>query len=540
MMRLLQAWMAPGLWQLVRLRVNAALRSAIRRLRTPSGWAVLLLLLFPMVVAVVGRLDTTDVRFLDFETVDRTGPLLFAAGYVSLLVLSMGSERIGFTPAEADQLFAAPYTGSQLIRYKLTMLMVTWAVAGIVMGPIATIYTRHVLGGPLAAWLLFPALQLSSMIVALTFDRRSSPGARFLLFGVLLALGAVAVGAVSDQSLGVVAILETVVDHPVVQVVLFPFAAASTLVSSDDPGRLAGAAGALVAVNVGLVVVVLGLGDGAWLEQAASGAERQVALVRRYQSGGLSATGTVWRISVPRLPRLWGIGPVAWRRITELVRRPAASAGAIAGPVLIALCLGVVLDAVDEFDADTALALVLGSLLWSLWFLPSTLRLDFRSDLDRMDQLMSLPIAPAAVVVGQVFPLAGLFAVGSWLVAFGAALWHPDRWLSCAGVAALVPIASVFSLVTENLIFLVLPVRFETGEAALASVGRNLLAMMASITVNTTGAILAVVLAVVAYTLTDDGFVAFAAAALVLVVGSGVVTGLAAWRFRRFDLDQDV
>jgi len=536
---LLDGWLGPGLSRLLQLRVRAALRTARRRLRTPGGVVVLLFIgLFWVMAAAAHALDE-PLRPVRADVFEGIGPAVLAVTWAAMVTLRGGGEQIGFTPAEVDQLFAAPHRPEALMRYKIVLVVITWVVAGVVFGPLGSLYTRHPVSGLLVAWLLFPALQLSSMVFGLVLDLRSPPAARYLVGMLLLGLVVLSLGIVPDGTLGIVAALEAIVRHPVGQVVLLPFTAATTLFVSSHPGELLRAVAILLASNATLIGIVLALGQRAWLERAAEGAERRATLARQVRSGGIGATGSVWRLAVPRPPVLGGLGPIAWRRLVELVRRPMSLLG-FAWPLGAAIGLSVVLTTVGESDPDLIAYAALGSLLWSLFVIPSSLRHDFRSDLDRMDQLLALPVPAIAVVLGQILPMAGMLTLSGWAVIGGVAAWRPEIAQWCAVAAVGLPLAILQTIAIENLLFLLLPVRIETGEAALQSVGRNLFGTFASYAINATALVASGAVAAALVWLTDDLVVGVATGAAMVAGVTLVVLLLAAWRFRRFDPSRDV
>ncbi len=537
----LDGWLGPGLRKLLTLRVRGALRASRRRMATVGGVAVLVFLLPLWLGAFAVRItDGSPGGFLDTETLRRLGPAIFAVGWMALVTLRGGGETVGFTPAEADQLFSAPHREVELIRYKVLMMGLTWGVAGVFLGPLASIYTRHVLSGFLIAWLILPAVQLSAMILALLLDRPSRSGHAPLLAIVLLGLFGLATGWVPDDAAALLTQLEALVAHPVARSLLFPFVAVTSVFVGETTAELLQASLVLIATNAILVAAVLALGRGTWLEQAAEGAVRRAASVRRVQSGGLGAAGGTWHVWVPRLPRLWGVGPIAWRRIVELVRRPASLLGFL-WPIGIAGALAVALDTIGrDVPPDTGFALIVGSLGYGLLFVPSVLRLDFRSDLERIEMLRSLPLSPIAVVVGQITPMVLMLTLSSWLVVFGAWLWHPPMAAWALAAVVVVPMGLVLTLAIENLVFLLLPWRIESGEATLQSVGRNLLTTMLSFGANLVSWSVTASFGIAAGLVSDRIEVGVAVTVALMSVAAVVSIGLAARRFEVFDPSRDV
>ena len=534
---LLDAWLSPALRSLLRLRIAASIRALGAKLRTPAGIVAVLAASGFIAMCIVIRLTGAQTAsFVDPAWVARVGPLGLALFWAAQVTIRGGGAELGFTPPEIDQLFAAPCSTSQLIRYKLVLLASVWLVTGLLLAPMMMLYTRHPLGGLLAGWLLFPGLQLSSMVVGLL---RSGPSRILQRIGGVLLLSAMVVIAGTGLPQGVAPTSIDVLDHPVTRAVLSPFALALRLFTADRLVDLVVPAAALVAFNGALVGMVELLGHKDWLEGAAAGATARASAVARMRSGGVSRIGGVWKVSVPRLPRLGGVGPVAWRRLLELVRRPVAVL-ALSGLVVLAWGSALAIHLLAHADPELTVIAMATFLLWGIVFVPGTLRLDFRDDLDRMDQLLALPVSPLSLVVGQLLPIVALISAAAWLVIAGIAVLEPSVAWIC-GIAAVVAPALVLLVVSvENAIFLWFPVRMESGEAALASVGSNLLAMAATWAVHLVTLGVAGGVGGAAYVL-GAGVVGSVALGIGVIATVVVVSlGLAARRVRWFDPSRHV
>ncbi len=94
---------------------------------------------------------------------------------------------------------------------------------------------------------------------------------------------------------------------------------------------------------------------------------------------------------------------------------------------------------------------------------PVGLRLDFRQDVERLDQLKALPLAGWQVALGELLAPAMLLGAAELLlalVAAGTALDRPDRalWLSAAfALATLGPTLSFAALLVHNAVALWFP-----------------------------------------------------------------------------------
>jgi len=178
---------------------------------------------------------------------------------------------------------------------------------------------------------------------------------------------------------------------------------------------------------------------------------------------------------------------VAHRQLAEMVRRPLGLVlllGLASGLPLVAL-VGFVLTAGDPearlAASQVAVAAQLPLLSIAHAIVPSVVRADFRGDVDRLDLLLGLPLPRWAIVLGQVLPAAVLLS--ALVVPFSAvAAMLLDGWRQHLAIAVVVihPLAALWQLLVENVVFLWMPYRIEMGEAAIEASGRGMVAYLAS------------------------------------------------------------
>src|SRR5207249_3358286 len=111
-------------------------------------------------------------------------------------------------------------------------------------------------------------------------------------------------------------------------------------------------------------------------------------------------------------------------------------------------------------------------------FAPTMVGYDFRLDVDRIEALKTLPIAPSRLALGQVLAPAMVLTAGQWLtLAVIARLLRPDPAL-VAGAFALVPPGNLLLVELENLFFLWFPSRYVSGPSIdFQTMGRQMLLM---------------------------------------------------------------
>ena len=106
------------------------------------------------------------------------------------------------------------------------------------------------------------------------------------------------------------------------------------------------------------------------------------------------------------------------------------------------------------------------------------LQFDFRSDLDRIDVLKTLPASPAAIVLGELLApvvFATLYEL-PFVIAIG--LVQPEWLLIIVSGVVLVPTINLFVFAFENLVFLWFPCRLANlGAGDFQAFGRQMLVM---------------------------------------------------------------
>lgn len=534
------AWMPAGLWSLVGLRVRAAGRDAAERLRTPSGALAGVATLLFFAVWLVPRLLLPDLRMVDSSWLAQVGPLGLLLVWFGQIAVRGGGEVLGFQAAEADQLFGGPFSPSELLRYKVTLLVVAWVLGGLMLSPMAAFYARHPLGGPAATLLVLPFLQMSAMLATLLRrGGRRRTWWRAAYGAVLVVLG---LAALRVRAWGADAWIDALQAHPVAGALLLPFRAGIGLLVADQGGEVLQWAAVMLATDALLVVLLVRAGRGAWLELAAEGAQHvQAALQQVRRGGGVGTLGEVWTVGVPMLPRWRGLGTVAWRRLVEIVRRPATFV-TLGGVVALVVVIGVLFPSAVGGMSRTATArgMMASAVAWGTVLVPGVLRLDFRADLDRLDPLLALPIRPSALFLGQILPMVVLVTGLCWTIFAGAALWAPGAAPLALVLGLAEPGFALAVLAVENALFLFFPVRMEGGEAALQSVGRNLAVTFGGWTIHGGLVVMAATTGGLGWLVTSSALVAGLAALLPLLGGAVLAVALGAARLARLDPSADV
>lgn len=516
-----EPWLDPALRLLLRYRLAAAARSALRSLARPSGVA------FAVVVVALGGFFVwlaVAAPTLPGATpvtpggVRAGGTTYFALLWTMTLVLRGGGDVLGFVPAETDQIFAAPLRPAHVLRYKLALLVFALVslstAAAVVLLPFSGRFDVAWVAVLLASLLI----QLTPMAATLAF--RVRPRVRWAVAAVLAVL--LAVGVWRLRSAGeatpdaIIERLGALYEHPAVAVLVFPFTCLPRALLATSWVEAAPWLAVLAALDLALATAIVRLGETSWFDLAHEGSEQVAERFGRLRGGSLFAVGRVRAVRVPRLPFLGGVGLVAQRQLAEMVRRPVGLLTLLAlasGLPMLAL-VGFVLTADDPEARLAASRIAVGAQLPLLSIahaiVPSVVRADFRGDVDRLDLLLGLPLPRWAIVLGQVLPAAVLLS--ALVVPFSAvAALLLDGWRQQLALAVVVihPLAALWQLLVENVVFLWMPYRIEMGEAAIEASGRGMVAYLASQAV------------------TWLGFAAIVGGAVGIVIGAGLAPWVA-------------
>jgi hypothetical protein len=248
-----------------------------------------------------------------------------------------------------------------------------------------------------------------------------------------------------------------------------------------------------------------------------------------------------WRL--PQLPYARGAGPIAWRQATSALRN---GRGMLMMLLILAVAVGPAVFAARKDDggggggASSVSGIAVGAMAWITLIVGAWLRFDFRGDLDQLDYLKSLPVAPWAMAAGQIVTPTLLMTLCHLLIVAGvtAAAGHADRVLLFAAVVCLPFNAMLFAI--ENLIFLLFPTRAAANPADFQGYGRQILLLFAKGLLTLIAAGVAAALATVVHLLTDSWGATMATAGLVMTAIAAALIPAVGWAYARFDVSGDV
>jgi hypothetical protein len=534
--------MDQALFTLLRLHGHAMGRRVTRGMRSPRG--VLYFLVGLSVAALwLGPRIFWGIRhpMTDPTQIREMFPLALLGICILTLFTNGGGRAFYFTPAEVDFLFPGPFPRRHILLYKITKSAAAALLGSLVFSCFMLSRVYHWYAGYIAIVLAMIFLQLFSMTLVLlgqTVAARAFTRGRKSLLALIVVAAVFAFYTATRNSDPITrdGVLAWIRNSRSAQIVLFPFAvfgqvATARRWSIDLPIWTAAAVG----VDVVLLIVVLWL-DADYLESAAASSERMYARRMRTRRGqGMSSATISSGVRLPMLPRVHGVGPLAWRQLTGAARS--------ARTTLVLLGLATLLAAavIQRFLHSDALPPVLAIAGWLTLFTTNLLRFDFRGDLEQIDTLKALPLAPWTIVLGEVAAPVTILSMLHFLLLLGLVIVQPNHGMTAAAVAIVViPLNLLFSLI-ENLIFLLFPVREMTvSPGDLQGTGRRMIVLVLKLMgVIVVGGIATAVAAVV-YALADHSLLlACASAAVVLLGADAALVPVLGMAFARFDPSVD-
>jgi hypothetical protein len=471
---------------LLRLRLRGFVRRWVRSLRTPKGLLLALvssLLFLPW--AIVSLFSPRIQLDAQLELIRRHGALGLLAFCALNVILSSEERAVYFSPAEVDFLFSGPFPRRQLLMYR----MLGEAFSSLLTSLLLTFLLAHHANTFLPAFVgLFLMVELMvlvslatglfiSTVGALAFNRQ-----RKLLLLALVAVAGIALVPIGREALAMDfwQLLDRLEHSRVMRVVTWPFRppimafaskrawpdlAAWTLLGLGILGALAAAILALNAEHY---------------EATAAASAKTYARLRATRLGKSASRPLKTRLVLPQLPWWRGIGPNLWRQSMTAMRHPDRFAVLMVyllcplGPLLL---LGRSVEAPVPVDLRLTLLVVASMSLTASLIVGS----DFRSDIDRMDLLKSLPIGGPALVVSQLgVPVLLLTLVQATCLVLMAGIRGDTSYLFES--LAFLPSFDMLLAETEAVLLLWFPVRIVPGATLDFTVmGRQMLLLFAKL-----------------------------------------------------------
>jgi hypothetical protein len=540
-----------ALWLLVGLQLRGWLRYLLRSLGSVKGALLAIvgaMVFVPWLLTILFGPRQSGGWFR--EDLRESGPALLLLYCFMNVVFSSGERTIYFPPAEVNFLFPGPFSRRQLLAHKIVSTMIVGLPTAIFMTLAFSSPQGWFLASFIAMLLIVLFMQLFSLALNLI---AVSIGARLYSRGRrLVAVGAVLLGVAVLLQVGGPpaqwqpgALLHQVQETAVWRVVSWPLRWFFVTLAARTWPDLLTSAGAASLVNLTLAGVVFAL-DAQFLEASATASARIYARMQRLRRGGMGSgeglrRGGKVRVSLPMLPWLGGIGPLAWRQLTTALR----GADRL---LLLLLILGTALLApmlTSIRDAQENVLLIVGPVaVWLTLFLTTLLPFDFRGDIDRLAFLKTLPLSPWRLTLGQLLAPVLIMTLLQW-IGLAAVVWAspPHDWLleGCLACAAFVVPINLLLFALDNLLFLLFPTRLMAASPGdFQALGRNVLLMLAKGVTVMVAAGTAVVVGFLIYRLLGENLAAAGVAAwLVFLVFAACLVPLVALAFIFFDVGRD-
>jgi hypothetical protein len=499
-----------------------------------SGWLISLFISSP---------GGNQSSMVDLE---RLGPLGLLGISVMNLLVSTGERVISFRPAEVDFLFPAPFTRRQLLAYKLVSMISSTLFQALILAVVFRNMGRTFLSAYVGVVLILLLMQLFALaltMIANTVGARAySLGRRLVLVALGMVVVAVIVGAWrSMPDVGPEEMLDTINQSPVWQVIQTPFSWFVKAFRAEQvwPDLVHYGLLALL-VNLFLIAVIFAL-DAQYLEASAAASEKQYQRMQRLRSGQgvlAGASGSKARFTLPMLPRLRGAGPILWRQLVTVARSYLPLILLIS---LLGITAPVVILSGQHGEEEGVAAYTLAAMLLGFpVFLTPTVLCDFRGDVDRLDVLKSLPLAPTWLVLGQVLAPAIVLCLVQFVgvILLQGVLQRFEPILMTVPLLA-VPVNFVlFGL--ENLLFLLFPVRIGPGTGSdFQTSGRYMVVFLAKFLCLAPILLMGSVTFGVIHWLTSSLAASLAGVWLVVLASGLALMPLIVFAFHRFDVARD-
>lgn len=473
--------------------------------------------------------------------------VLFAFFAYLAILTGTATRALAFRPSELDFVLPAPFSRATLINFKLLWILLSSLFSGVIFSFFLVRHTNN-LPAAFAGGVLGVAFTSLFAIVVTLLLELSGPRRAALLWGVRVVVLAIAaftawrvVSLVGTTSIPTqrLTLLAEALSHPLTVALLTPFAPFARAVTTPAPLESLAWLG-VSAMMVALAWLAIIRLDKVWLDVAVRASDEHAQqLERRHLAPRSRLAATL----AARTPPLRWLGPsraLARRHVGPNLHL------LVAIPLAAALLPLLTLASPAGGAVPTFAMLALAGAI-ALVVLPSTLRLDFRGDLDHFETFKALPLTPRQIVVGELFTpfLLVMLTLGAVLIAALAIAPPEARRMLLACLPALfvgLPSLALLQLCIGNTLFLHFPARPPASPTMNAAAsGRVTMIAIARIMLTIAALVPAALAAWGAHALTDGYWPVVAlvgASVLAGAAGVGVRSTIAAWE--RFDVSQDM
>ena len=241
---------------------------------------------------------------------------------------------------------------------------------------------------------------------------------------------------------------------------------------------------------------------------------------------------------MPSLPRFGGFGPVAWRQLTGAAH---AWGRQVAGLYVICIAGGFILRQYDVTESvrDVSLPALMGILVYISVIGINFFRFDFRSDIDVIDGLKTLPITARRLAAAQIVAPTVLLTSVYIAVGLGTAI-GVDRVSIVPIIGVLAVPFTALMIAVENLVFLLWPTRMAfQGNMDIQYMGRAFFAFMVKFLILGPACAIAAGAGLACGFLLESWALAYAVAACIMAIEAALTVPAIAAAFEKFDPSSD-
>ena len=406
------------------------------------------------------------------EEYARLAPIPLLVFLVLAAILAAFERPFRFNPAEVDFLQAGPFSRRQLLTYKIGAAFSGLVVLALLAAPLGTAVFPF-LSCFMGTLLIFGLVYLFQLVVSslgMTLGLRGSKGPLRLavslaILSTTLALVWFSFGTMRDDP---VALYRHATHSLIWRLALTPLGWFFEVIIAKRvwPDLVQWTSLCLVIDGV-LLATVYALD--ARLELREDEADQSVV-----EAAPATPVAARVRWSFPLSSLGGGVGPLAWRQAMNVIRRPDQIGFALfmhgfllfASYTIVRSSTGLLfLPTLDgHLEVNPAGIWICGFLAILLpMVIAAGLSFDFRSDMGRMDVLKALPIAPMALVAGQLLVPVLIASAMQWVLMVVIALAMRSVPLGLWVATAFVPPVSIVLMAIENLPSFWFPLRHTPG-----------------------------------------------------------------------------
>lgn len=480
--------MDQALFRLLLMRLRGGLRQRLIQLKSLRG--LLFFVAFGVIIwlLIVTNGSSSSVGLSAGTAEERQALSAQISTYMPLAMLGMSLLTVAlstgptfhFSPTEINFLFTGPFRRRDLIIYKFCAYVAGVVLSSALVTPFAQAQTGSALAAFFASLLTLIFVQLNSAVIGMTGQAMEGSRLARIRYPILALLLAVVVASALyawvTPDLSFFDLLSAFRHSWIGTIILIPYIVFSELFLATSLSQLAFWASIAVVINAALLGAAIML-DARTTDRALKENARQSDKWERIKQGGSYWASERTEVrSIRRAPIFGGLGPIAFRQVTNAARN---SFKVIVVFAAIAACVGPVAAALGITLADPRNLTI--AYVFFGFILPRTLICDFRGDLSRMEIYKTLPIAPWRICAGQLVVqvfityLIALTMIASVLIfddGFG-----PSAALAFA-VFALPLIVLLYAV--ENTVHLLFPVKLvPMGQADFEFLGRALVEFIA-------------------------------------------------------------